>query len=108
MWGRRAAISWDDIARIQNRLDEVLSEVVELSARVNAMQIEWEDTRDRVVRSYKRLDQSMRREQAKANPPAPPSPPDAGDEPTDPFTRKLLEIRRQGGAIPHGDDASAG
>lgn len=104
----RGRVSWDDIARLQHRLDEVLSEVVEVRAVLSAMQIEWEDVRDQVVRSYKRLEQAERRAEGRANPPAPVQTEMPVDEATDSFSRKRRQMREQVNAVQSGPTTPTG
>lgn len=99
MWTRRARVSWDDIARLSHRLDEALSLLTDLGSRLNAVEIEWLDTRDQVVRSYKRLEQAERRAESKANPPVTVDTPDATEGRTDAFSRKLAQVREQTSAL---------
>lgn len=99
MLGRRAAVNWDDLGRLQHRLDECLSELRDLQASHNAMSVEWADIRDQVVRSYKRVEQAQRREDDKAKGVTTPQLELDGEERTDPFSLKLAQIRRQTGAV---------
>ena len=107
MW-KRASISWDDLQRLQTRLDECLSELRDLQAQHGAMQVEWEDVVSQVRRSYQRLEAAERREaQREQGTPTPVPDVDLGER-LDPFSKKLAQIRGQGYAVPSGLDQGSG
>lgn len=106
MFGKK--ISWDDLERLQNRLDEALSELRDVQAVQNAMRIEWEDVLDRVTRSYKRLEAQQRRERQSAVGAGTPPVSDAADERTDAWSKKVQQVRRQAGAVHAGADTGTG
>lgn len=106
MWGKRAAVSHDDLRRVLYRLDEVLSAVEELKGTVHVLDLEWAETRDQVKRSYNRVEASERR-LAKRQDPAPPERP--ADEALDPFSKKMRQIREgTNDAIQPGNAESSG
>ena len=102
MWGKRTAISWDDLERLRFNLSELQGEVALLTATVNAMGVEWEDIRDQVVRSYKRLEQAERRADMRESGPGRVETPEPVEERTDAWSRKLAAVREQSGAIQSG------
>ena len=107
LW-KRESISWDDLKRLQTRLDECLSELRDLQAQHGAMQVEWEDVVSQVRRSYQRLEAAEKRsEQRERGAPAPQPELDLSGR-QDPFSKKLAEIRGAGYAVPSGADQGAG
>lgn len=99
----------DSSKRLNTRVDELHSRLEGVLAVLNRLETEWMDTKDQVRKSYQRLEAAARRA-------APPPPATTGSndlDPTleaklDPYSRKLLAIRRQGRAISPRTDESTG
>ena len=102
-------LSFDSTKRLNTRIDELHSRLEGVLAVMNRLETEWMDTKDQVRKSYQRLEAVARRA-------APPPEPTTGsndmdpllEAKLDPYSRKLLQVRRQGGAIPPRTDESAG
>jgi len=95
--------------RLQTRQDELFSRQEELTALFSRLETEWLDVRDQVRRSYQRLEKVAQR----ANPHPPPPAPTAEDFQAvearlDPYSRKLLEVRRSQNDDAPGIDEGAG
>lgn len=92
--------------RLQTDLDALWSRIERLTASFERLETEWLDVRDQVRRSYQRLEKAGQR--------ASPSPPPSVEakrpleEPTDPFSRKLLEVQRQTNDVPSRTEQSEG
>lgn len=87
----------DHLERLRTRVHELETELDSLRSRFALMQQEWTETLDRVTKAYKRVERANQRQALRETPVAPPEP---VAEPQDPFSRKLAQIRRQGGALP--------
>jgi len=102
-------LSFDSTKRLNTRLDELHSRLEGLAAVMNRLETEWMDTKDQVRKSYQRLEAAARRAEPHPSPPAPTNDIDQPAEANlDPYSRKLLAVRRQGGAIPPRTDQSTG
>ncbi len=102
-------LSFNDSKRLNTRLDELHSRLEGVLAVLNRLETEWMDTKDQVRKSYQRLEAAARRAGERADPPPPTNDIDpAAEAALDPYSRKMLQIRRQGGAIPSRIDESAG
>lgn len=112
MWKSRRHRSETD----PDRVHDLANRVQEVESEIRLIRVEWEEVIDRVTRSYGRLEQAERRARAREAPD--PSeevvrPAEAKLEPTDPFSRKLLQVRAQQAgeetdAVPQRADESTG
>lgn len=101
---------WDrDLQRIGTRQDECFRRIEELAAVLSRVETEWSDTKDQVRRSYQRLERAAQRASPHSPPPDPTNDIDqAAQERSDPYSKKLAQIRRQKDAIQSGADESTG
>lgn len=87
----------DDLERLRSQFHQIETELDSLRSRFTLMQQEWAETLERVTKAFKRVERANQRA-ALGVPPE--ELPEAVAEPSDPFSRKLAQIRRQGGALP--------
>lgn len=75
---------------------DVMVRVEHLAATVSRIETEWEDTKDQVRKSYKRIERANQRAAERDRPHQ-----DPADSPlkivqaTDPYSRKLAQVREQ-------------
>lgn len=102
-------MKFDRFRRIRTDLDELYRAQERLRATVERIETEWGDVKDQVRRSYQRLEKAAQRLE-----PRPPTPLPSEDEVReleanlDPFSKKILQARRQQDALHAGPDESAG
>ncbi len=100
---------WDASRRLRSRQDELFTAIEELRASFSRLETEWADTRDQVRRSYQRLEKAAQRAERGSKGVDPSEQLDVSSGATlDPYSRKVLEIRRGRGAISPGTDESTG
>lgn len=78
------------IADLEERSDR-------MDSRFGLLQAEWTEMLDRLTKAWRRAERANHRAAATETPEEVPEP---VEESTDPFSMKLQQIRRQGGAIP--------
>ncbi len=100
---------FDTSRRLRSRQDELFTAMEELRAQFSRIETEWADTRDQVRRSYQRLEKAAQRFERGSKQVDPSPDIDISSGATlDPYSRKVLEIRRGRGAISPGTDESTG
>ncbi len=103
MWWTR------DLQRVQTRQDELFRRQEEMAAVLSRIETEWADTKDQVRRSYQRLERATQRAATHSAPPDPTNDVDqAAQERTDPYSKKLAQIRSQQRDLSPGVDETAG
>jgi len=95
--------------RLQKDQDELFKRLEQLTAVISRIETEWADTKNQVRRSYQRLEKAGQR----ANPSTAAATPPNGVDPlvgarSDPFSKKLAQIRSQADAVQPGADESTG
>ncbi len=88
---------FDRFGRLQDRVGEMQVQLDRVEARSALQQTDWSEMLDRLTKAYQRVEKANQRADRR-DPPLEPELPI--EEPSDPYARKVLEIRRQGGAVP--------
>ena len=95
---------FDTSRRLKRRVDDLETALLRVTATLEGLATEWQDTKDQVRRSYQRLEKAAQRaENAKTPCDEPQEPPEAEDPftgRTDPFSRKVQQIRGDGALLP--------
>lgn len=93
----------------RTELDELHGHVARIRADISRIETEWADTKDQVRRSYQRLERAAQRAAPHSPPPDPTNDIDqAAQERSDPYSKKLAQIRGQKDAIQSGVNESTG
>jgi len=102
-------LTFGESRHLNTRLDELHSRLEGVLAVLHRLETEWLDTRDQVRKSYQRLEAAAKRAKPDVAPTTPTNdvaPP--VQERSDPYSKKLAQIRSQHGAIPSRTDESTG
>ena len=96
---------FDRLERLRTRVAEIETALDRVESRFRLLSTEWAEMQDRLTKAFQRVERANQRAAGRVPPETTPEP---VGEPSDPYMRKVLQIRRQGGAVPSGIDQSAG
>lgn len=93
----------DDTRRLNTRLNAALDDIGRLQATISRIETEWAETKDQVRKSYQRNERAVSRLKVVQDRQAPPDHTqfelEAPSEPENAHMAKVLQIRRESGAV---------